>query len=147
LVGVLAALSQTLLTVSKALFFSNEVGLWPMARALVSSGERGLGSVLLVGVVALPTLRALVGVVIGWRPTRSRRALVLARALDEWAMLDVLALALAIVHVKLEELATTRLLPGFWAVYVAGALSVLDAWLVRRRGARVGRTGEQRARE
>ncbi len=138
-VSVFAALSQPLLVVSKALFFTNEVALGPMARAMLSSGERGLGFVLLACVVALPTLRALVGLSIWWSPSRSPRAKRLARVLDEWAMLDVLALALAIVHVKLEELATTRLLPGFWAVYVAGALTVLDAWLVRGRPIRVQR--------
>jgi len=137
--SVFAALSQPLLVVSKALFFSNEVTLWPMARTMVSSGERGLGFILLAGVVALPALRALVGLSVWWLPSRSPRASRLARVLDEWAMLDVLALALAIVHVKLEELATTRLLPGFWAVYVAGALTVLDAWLVRGRPIRVQR--------
>ena len=69
---------------------------------------------------------------------RTGRVVRVARLLDEWAMLDVLALALAIVHVKLEELATTHLLPGFWAVYAAGALTMLDAWLVRRHAVRRG---------
>jgi paraquat-inducible protein A len=147
------ALAQPLLVVSKALFFSNEVALWSTARAMVSSGERALGSCLLLCVVALPVLRALVGLCLWWLPTGSPRLLRLARALDDWAMLDVLALALAIVHVKLAELATTRLLPGFWAVYVAGVLTVLDAWLVRRRdsmadrGAARGRPGAARRAE
>ena len=132
--GVFAALSQPLLVVSKALFFSNEVALGPMARTLATGGERGLGLLLLVFVVALPAVRAVLGLSLWWLPARSPRMARVARGLDEWAMLDVLALALAIVHVKLEELASTRILPGFWAVFIAGALCMWDAWLVRRRG-------------
>lgn len=132
--SIFAALTQPLLVVSKAFFFSNEVALWPMARAMVSSAERGLGIVLVACVVVLPPLRASVGAWLWWRPACAPRVRQVARALDEWAMLDVLALALAIVHVKLDELATTRLLPGFWAVYVAGGLTALDAWFLRRRG-------------
>jgi len=137
--SIAVAFMQPLLLVSK-LFFTNEVALCSTARSMLSSGERGLGAMLLVCAVALPALRALASCWLWWRPAGSTRLPGLARTLDEWAMLDVLALALAIVHVKLEELASTRLQPGFWAVYVAGALTVLDTWLQRRRAAQTERS-------
>lgn len=135
------ALAEPLLVVSQAVFFWNEVALVATARALTTEGERALGGLLLAAVVALPALRAGASLCAAWAPSSeggaARHARLLAARLDEWAMLEVLALALAIVHVKLEQLATTSLSLGFWAVHLAGALGLLDAWLLRR-GARLG---------
>ncbi|MEZ6014470.1 MAG: paraquat-inducible protein A [Planctomycetota bacterium] len=130
--GVAAVLREPLLVVSKGFFFSNEVHLWSTSRALAAEDERVLGLGFMVFVVVVPALRCAASLAIRWlrRPPvwLVRSALVL----DEWGLLDVAALAFAIVHVKLDELATTRLSLGFWAVIAAGALSMLDAWSLRR---------------
>jgi len=121
-----------LFIVTKGFFFSNEVALWATATGLARADERALGFGLLALVAVVPAARTLVSGLYWWRP---QAQLALARAaarLDEWALIEVFALAVAIVHVKLAELATAHLRLGFWCVYAAALFALVDAWLVRR---------------
>jgi paraquat-inducible protein A len=129
------ALATTLLTVSRKVAFvsfENQIDLVHTTASMARGGELFLGVALGVFVVAAPVLRSLFALRLRWLPgagARTRRAVMV---LDEWAMLDVFGLGLAIVYVKLAELSTTTLMAGFWWVIAAGVLTVLDAWVLRR---------------
>ena len=121
-----------LMRVTKGFLFTNEVGLASTGLSLARSGEVPLGLGLLVFVLGASVLRSVLSFYIAWAPRRelaARRAVLL---LEEWAMIDVFALALGIVQVKLSELATTRLESGFWVVLVAAVLVFWDGALLRR---------------
>lgn len=141
--GALAlALAYPLLVVSKGFLFRNEVALWSTARRMAASDERLLGYGILALVALVPIARAAASVAEAFTRDgrgRWRRAAV---GLFEWGMVDVLALALLIVHVKLDELATTDLAPGYGWTLAAALATVLDAARVaRRRSARPGDRG------
>jgi uncharacterized paraquat-inducible protein A len=129
------ALATTLLTVSRKVAFvsfENQIDLVHTTASIARGGELFLGVALGVFVIAAPVLRSLFALRLRWLPgagVRTRRAVMV---LDEWAMLDVFGLGMAIVYVKLAELTTTTLLAGFWWVIAAGVLAVSDAWLLRR---------------
>ena len=128
---LVAALATTLFDVRK-LLWANHVGLGSTTAELFRDGELGLGIALALFVLALPAARALVT---GGCHARggSPRLVRVAQVLDEWAMIDVFALALGIVWVKLDELTTTHLRAGAWLVLAAAAVGEGDAWLLRRR--------------
>lgn len=131
--GAVAVLfASTVFFVRKALLFGNEVQLWSMARALAKGGEPLLAAGIALFLFAIPTVRALLGLRLRLLPVRGARSLRVALALDEWAMVPVFGLALTIVRVKLDELATVELQVGFWAAVAAAVLTELDAWLLRR---------------
>jgi len=128
---LIAALATTLFDVRK-LFWANHVGLGSTTAELFRDGELGLGCALALFVLALPAARALVTCACharGGSPGLVRAA----QVLDEWAMIDVFALALAIVWRKLDELTTVHLRAGAWLVLAAAVVGEADAWLLRRR--------------
>lgn len=131
-VALAVALSSVLLTVKKAFIFSNDVGLWSTSVELFRGQERTLAVGLGLFVVTTSALRTLVTGWLRWAQCPSPRVARLALLLDEWAMIDVFALALAIVWVKLDQLATTEVGVGFRATIVAALFAEVDAWLVRR---------------
>lgn len=125
------ALGTSVLEVRRFVF-SNQIDLVHTTASMARGGELFLGFALGVFVIAVPVLRSLFALRLRWLPgagARTRRAVMV---LDEWAMLDVFGLGLAIVYVKLAELTTTTLMAGFWWVIAAGVLAVLDACVLRR---------------
>lgn len=133
------ALATSVLEVSRKVAFvsfENQIDLVQTTASMARGGELFLGVALGVFVVAVPVMRSLLAMRLRWLPGAGRGAGAGARravmVLDEWAMLDVFGLGLAIVYVKLAELTTTTLMAGFWWVIAAGVLSVLDACLLRR---------------
>jgi len=138
--GCLVALALLpVVEVKKALFFSNEVVLPATTRRLAEDGELLLAAGLAVLVLATTLARGLVLLRLRWAPGASERTARIAIRLDEWAMLDVFALGLAIVYAKLDQLATATLLRGFWFVLAGAVLGQLDAWSFRRAFARAVR--------
>lgn len=125
------ALSQPLFEVSKGFIFRNQVHLPASAWRMLFEHERVLGLTLLLLVVALPAARCMAALACRFGAA-TPRALRLCRGLDEWAMLDVFALALLIVWDKLDQLASTSLGAGFGLTLAAAALSIWDAALLRR---------------
>lgn len=111
-------------------FFKNEIGLLPTLRLLWNGDEARMAAYLAVFILAMPVLRGLSGLLLGCvrRPWMRR----LAERVDEWAMLDVFVLALALVYDKLVELTDTTLLVGFWYLAAAAAVAEIDAFLIRR---------------
>jgi len=126
-----AGLALPLFAVSKGFIFRNEVQLPATAWRMLQEQELVLAVSLLMFVVTLPVARSLNALWLRWRGA-GPRGYRLAAALDEWAMLDVFALGLLVVSIKLEQLATTALLAGFWFTLAAAALAQLDAWMLRR---------------
>ena len=137
LVGTLYAFTQPLFFISKEIFFrsvalENEVQLVETMRELLKGSELLLGSALLLWVVLAPVLRSVLALTlrISNRPgPKLRRA---ALTVSEWAMFDVFALGVAIVYVKLDEVAHAFIRPGYWVVIIAAILAEVDAWWLRR---------------
>ena len=126
------SLSYALLEVQKLLVFRNIVALYGTTRSLFHGGEVGLAVSLMALVIFSSVMRALWMLRVRWLAGGTPSGLRAGIVLDEWAMLDVFALGLLIVQVKLAELTTCTLMPGFWWVVAAAALAELDAWLYRR---------------
>jgi paraquat-inducible protein A len=129
--ALVMALIEPLFEVSKGFIFRNEVQLPLMSWRMGQEGEQLLAASLLGFVVALPVLRSLAALWLRWLGG-GRRIYRLTVTLDEWAMLDVFALGMLVVFTKLEQLATTAVMAGFWWTLAAAALAQLDAWLIRR---------------
>ncbi|MEM8710667.1 MAG: paraquat-inducible protein A [Planctomycetota bacterium] len=125
------ALLYPLVTVTKGFIFSNQVELIGTSTAMARGGELLLGSFLIATAIILPALRTALSLRIAFLPGSSGRAACMSRLVEEWAMIDVFALALAIVHVKLAELATADIASGFWLVVVAGFLAWIDGLVAR----------------
>lgn len=128
-----AALTLPLLEVRKSLFFSNEVALPATTWRMIQDHEAFLAVALGLLVVITSVVRSLMLLRLRWvRADHSPRVLRRAIFVDGWAMLDVFALGLIVVSIKLDQLATTTLMAGFWWVLAAAGLAQLDAWLLRR---------------
>ena len=80
-------------------------------------------------VLLAPSLRALASLALRLAPKRPPWLVRTTLVADEWAMLDVFALAMLIVYSKLAQLATTTPLAGFWILVATAAATNLDAWL------------------
>jgi paraquat-inducible protein A len=124
-----------LLDVRKAFVFRNDFVLYGSTGTLLTHGEVLLACAIAVFVLGIPTLRALLLLRFRWWPSETCRGARLALALGAWAMLDVFALGIGIVLIKLDELATARAMTGLYLVLAAGVLAWLDGWLLTREGA------------
>lgn len=134
--AIVGMLALPLLKVSKELAFgigpSNEVHLGHTTLRLAREGEFLLAVALGLFVIAIPILRAAFALRLRWLGGEGRRALRMARALDAWAMVDVMGLGLLIVQVKLAELTKCELLWGFWLTLAAAVLALAESWHLRR---------------
>ncbi len=129
------ALATTILEVERKLLFVpivNSIDLPKTAWDLAQNEERFLAMMLGLLVIGAAVLRCLVLLRLRWLSGSSVTTRRMALRLDEWAMLDVFGLGLVITYVKLAELTTTTLLPGFWWVIAAAVLATADAWWFRR---------------
>jgi len=106
-----------------------ETALASMTNDLASGAEGPLALAVGLLVILTPLLRGVVGTLLALVRRASLRRL--ANRLDEWAMLDVFALALFLVHDKLAELTDASLLPGAWILVAAACVAELDALLIR----------------
>ncbi len=129
-----AALASPVLCVSRGAVFRTDFAPLPSAVQLWLEREHGVALELLVFVCVLPALRAVLALGAAFGPVTWRRRLDgWCERADEWAMLEVFALALLIVRVKFDELATTRLYAGYPLVLAAAACALADGLLRRRR--------------
>ncbi|MFT7463639.1 MAG: paraquat-inducible protein A [Pseudohongiellaceae bacterium] len=127
------SLAMPLLEVRKSYFFSNEVALPATTWRMAHEHEVFLAVALMLFVMVTPVLRSVMLLYLRWsRATHSPATLRRAIFMDGWAMVDVFALGLVVVSIKLDQLADTTLLPGFWWVLSAALLVQADAWLLRR---------------
>lgn len=130
--AVVVGVAMPLFKVQKAVIFANYVELMPTTLKLVEVGERVLAATLVLFVVVATVARAAVLVVLRFRRGGGARSLWIADFLGEWAMLDVFTLGMLIVQTKLDDIATTTRLEGFWFAVVGAILTNLDAFLWRR---------------
>jgi len=111
------------------LFPPTRVGLLPTLGELWGEGERRMAGLIGLFVLVVPVLRCLTALLLAG--VRRAGVRLWAGRLDEWSMIDVFLLALALVFDKLSELTETSLAPAFWLLLAAGLVSELDALLVR----------------
>ena len=129
---VIAALWLPVFEVKKAVVFKSQLELSRTSWKMVTSGEWPLALAFGLFVMLTTTVRALMVLRIRWLGRASERGLRRVLWLEEWAMIDVFALALVIVHTKLDQLTDTTRMAGFYCVLAAAALTELDGWLFRR---------------
>lgn len=127
-----AAFLLPVFEVKKALVFKSQLELSSTTWKMATNGELPLALAFAVLVIGTTAARALIVLRLRWFRGGSERALRWVLWLEEWAMIDVFALALVIVHVKLDQLADTTRQAGFFCVLAAAALTELDGWLFRR---------------
>ena len=119
-------LSLPLMRVEKWVFWDQDYSVLEATWRLFDEGHLALAGAVLVFVVLVPLVRfaGLAWMRWGAPPPRARRAV---RIVDQWAMLDVFALALMIVIVKIGELGTVVPRPAFWVLLAAVLLSLSDS--------------------
>ena len=127
-----AALALPLFEVSKGIVFRNQVLLPATTWHMAGDHELLLALTLLLLVMGTSVTRSLLALRLRWLGGDTATLVRRAMSIDEWAMLDVFALGLVVVWVKLDQLATTTVLVGFWCTLAAAALAQLDAWMLRR---------------
>ena len=131
---LLAAPLPVLLGIKKGILKERAFSLLEAVREQAASGELWLAFGLAGFMAILPLARAAVAGIAHWSSGRPPlRLIALERELSRWCMLDVLALALVIVTVKLDDLAAVTVGPGAVLVAAAGLLRAADAWLLRLR--------------
>jgi uncharacterized paraquat-inducible protein A len=99
---------------------------------MAGSGELPLALTIGLFVIATSIARALTALHLRWARQPGERVVRRALWLEEWAMLDVLAFALVIVHTKLDQLTDTTRQAGFFCALAAAVLMEIDGWLIRR---------------
>lgn len=129
------AITQPLMQVEKWFFWKNTYTLLSGARQLIAQGAPILGIALCLFVIILPLL-ALVGWAILWVGSRLGKRMPglteTTLVLDEWAMMDVFALAVFVVVIRVGDTANVTPLTGMWLMAAAGPLFILLSWLGRR---------------
>lgn len=124
-------LGLPLVEVEKWLFWDKTYSMLGALPEMLRRREFFLPLVVLVFVIVLPMARMLMITASRWWSGAPSWLLGSTRLLDKWAMLDVYALAMVVVGVKLGAQVEIRYLAGTWWLGAALALSVLDSVLFR----------------
>ncbi len=131
---LLAAPLPMLLGIQKGILKEHTFSLLEAVGEQAAGDERWLACGLAAFMVVLPMARAMAAGIGHWSRGRPPlRWVALERELGRWCMLDVLALALVIVVVKLDDLVTVSIGPGAALVVAAAALMAADSALLRLR--------------
>lgn len=127
-----AGLALPLMEVEKWTFWSNDYSVLGSIGSMWAGGELAPAATLAIFVVLAPALHfggMLAARFLERPPVRGLRWLVL---LEEWAMLDVFALAVVVALVQAAGLAAITPRAGLACLLGAAALSGIDYWLFRR---------------
>lgn len=130
-----AGLCMPLLQVEKMVFWESDYSVFSGVAGLVEQNELVLAAVLLFFSVIFPIAKlACLWWVWHARLTRSGRRKLIGwlEALGRWSMLDVFVVAILIVLVKIEPLASVEPKPGVYVFGGAIILSLLTTWHVSR---------------
>ena len=127
-----AGLAAPLMTVEKWWFWERDYSLLGAWVELVREGHAFLAASLGAFVVLLPAARIAGLCLLRWRPRLPAPWVRRLRRLDEWAMLDVYALALLVVVVKIGGSLAVTPRAGMWLLLCASVLSVWDSWRLQR---------------
>jgi paraquat-inducible protein A len=136
-----AGLAAPLMTVEKWWFWERDYSLLGAHAELVREGHAFLAAFLGAFVVLLPGARIAGLCLLRWRPGLPARWVRRLRRLDEWAMLDVYALALLVVVVKIGASLAVTPRAGMWLLASASVLSVWDSWRLQRHVVRPANDG------
>ncbi len=129
------AITHPLMRVEKWIFWDHTYSLLSGARQLIADGNAVLGLALLLFVLVMPGLAigCWIALWIGARTGRRMERLVtFAIVLDDWAMIDVFALALVIVINRIGSDANVTPLRGMWMLAAAAPLFLLTSLWGRR---------------
>lgn len=129
LLGV--ALALPLMSVEKWWFWDNQVSLMTLLPDMVDNGEWLLPTLVVLLGLAIPLLRSIVLLHVRMVDDPSPRLLRRVLRLDDWSMHEVLALALAVVALRVTDFADVTLHSGFWALQAATLVASLDSLLFR----------------
>jgi paraquat-inducible protein A len=129
-----AGLASPLMTVEKWWFWERDYSLVAAHVELAREGHAGLALFLGAFVLVLPGARFAGLCLLRWWPRLPALWVRRLRRLDEWAMLDVYALALLVVVVKIGGSLAVTARAGLWLLLCASLLSVWDSWRLQRRG-------------
>lgn len=132
IVSFAVGISTPMMEVEKLVFWSSEYSLLGALRSLWKEDQIALALMLAFFVLLVPAIHLVGLALLRWvedLPQRLRRAVVF---LEEWAMLDVFALALLVVVAQLSGMASLTPRIGLLSLLVASALVTLDSRLLRR---------------
>ncbi len=133
-VGLLVAgLSLPLMKVEKMVFWKNEYSVFKGVRSLWEQGQYALALILFFFSIVFPIVKlAALGVIWNVRLAEEQRQAVLRwlGVLGKWSMLDVFAVAILIVLVKLGPLAKVQPQTGLYVFCAAILLSMFTSMYV-----------------
>jgi len=130
-----AGLELPLMEVRKWLFWNREYSVLTATRAMAKDGHYLIAGIVATFVVALPLakLAGQIGHLFVRRPTARRRGRLVAffELLDKWAMIDVFALGMLIVVVKIGSVADVSPRLGLACFFAGVFLSASTSWLMK----------------
>ncbi len=132
---LIGAVTRPLMEVEKWVFWKNTYSILAGTRELAARGDIVLAAGLGLFVIILPML-TLTGWTVLWFGSRVGKSLPglteLTLVLDEWAMIDVFALAVLVVIARVGDSADVQPLTGMWLLAATGPLFIVLSWLGRR---------------
>ena len=131
LVLLALALVLPLMNVEKWYFWDNTVTLMALLPDMLEDGEWLLPALVVSLGLLLPMLRSLVLLQARLQDDPSPRLLRRVLRLDDWSMHEVLALALAVVALRVNDFADVTLHSGFWTLQAATLIASIDSLLFR----------------
>lgn len=137
------AITSPLLQIEKWLFWENRFSLLTAPNAMYREGEYLLPVVLVVFVIILPALRIGSLVFVQALPRPPAMLVNATYRIGRWAMLDVYALAMAVVMVKLGDFADFTPLMGLWLLMAAAIVSTFSGMMFRARLCNAGGYSDQ----
>lgn len=129
-----AGISTPFFTTVRLWFFRESHSLLSTVYQLGKDGEWFLCAIVGLFSVVFPAakLTALIRAVNHADPAHAAETLTVVDKLGKWSMLDVFALAVFVVAVKLGGLVTARLAPGAYSFVISVILAMIATMLLRR---------------
>lgn len=120
-----------LLHAEKWIFWNREYSLLTGAIRLVGEGYPVMALFVALFVILTPIVRVLAILILCWSSAGSeaRRNV---ETISRWAMLDVLAVALLVVSVKVGDMVQVEVRPGLWCLLIGMTLAACLDWPLRR---------------
>ena len=131
----LVGISRPLLHAEKWVFWENQYSLLGAASGMINGGMAVLGMGFVLFVIVLPLVQQLLVLILGifqWFDGPGSRLCQILLDVERWAMMDVVALALIIVFIRLGSVAGVEPQSGVWFLGGAVVLSFYASIRTRR---------------
>jgi paraquat-inducible protein A len=131
----LMGISRPLLRAEKWIFWKNQYSLLGAASGMMNGGMVVLGVGFVLFVLVLPLVQQLLVLALGlfqWFEGPAPKVGRLLLKVERWAMMDVVALALIVVLIRLGNVANVELPAGTWFLGAAVLLTLYGSFRVRR---------------